>query len=344
MKRWSLFLSIFLAGLGFLYAQPKVAVLDAVIDKKMDQSISVAVTEKVIERLVVSGRYTVLDRTNVAQVLKEREFQVSGMVSDAEITEAGRYLGADFVVAINVQQVADTYFITAKMIAVKTGVIANQTSAEGEGKLSVLIGLAERVGNVMAGGTVLAPAAAEPKKQTEKAQSIAEPVKQTVAQNTDRIGTRLYFSAGAGIQNISFYNEYYDYNFDEIYDGSGVELYMLLGLWNGISLISNLSYLDASEADGTSMTTIDIGAGYALPIGIIMPWAAVKFGYSFIDWQPNYTADGIDFGLDIGTDLRIGSFLLGLRYQYTSVTFSKSGYYDTTNNQQVFWLMMGYRF
>lgn len=344
MKRRSLFLSIFFAGLGFLYAQPKVAVLDAVIDKKMDQSISVAVTEKVIERLVVSGRYTVLDRTNVAQVLKEREFQVSGMVSDAEITEAGRYLGADFVVAINVQQVADTYFITAKMIAVKTGVIANQTSAEGEGKLSVLIGLAERVGNVMAGGTVLAPAAAEPKKQTEKAQSIAEPEKQTVAQNTNRIGTRLYISAGGGIQNISFYNEYYDYNFDEIYDGSGVELYMLLGLWNGISLISNLSYLDASEADGTSMTTIDIGAGYALPIGIIMPWAAVKFGYSFIDWQPNYTADGIDFGLDIGTDLRIGSFLLGLRYQYTSVTFSKSGYYDTTNNQQVFWLMMGYRF
>lgn len=344
MKKGIFLFSLLVVTINLVLAQPKIAVLDAVIDKKMDQSISVAVTEKVIERLVVSGRFTVLDRTNVAQVLKEREFQVSGMVSDAEITEAGRYLGADFVVAINVQQIADTYFITAKMIAVKTGVIANQTSAEGDGKLSVLIGLAERVGNVMAGGTVLAPAAADTNKQATKPVASDEPKKKSETNKDSRIGIRFYGSAGVGAQNLSFYNSYYAYQFDKTYSGSGAELYLLANLWNGFCVTSNFCYIDAIDDDGAAMSSFDIGAGYALPMGIIMPWVAAKIGYSYIDWPSDYTADGIDFGFDVGTDLRLGSFLIGLRYQYTNVTFVKSGYYDITNDQQAFWLMIGYRF
>ena len=51
---------------------------------------------------------------------------------------------------------SDTYSISAKMINIKTGVIANQTSAEGEGKLSSLIDLAAQVGEVLSGGAVTA--------------------------------------------------------------------------------------------------------------------------------------------------------------------------------------------
>ena len=129
-----------------VWSQPKVAVLDAIIPKNMDPSVIIPVSEKIAERLVVSGRFTVLDRANIESVLKEREFQVSGMVSDQDVVTAGKYLGADFVVVAKVTKVSDTYFISAKMIAIKTGVIANQTSAQGEGKLSELITLAERVG------------------------------------------------------------------------------------------------------------------------------------------------------------------------------------------------------
>jgi TolB-like protein len=156
MKRVILAASILVIAAATLWSQPKVAVLDAIIPQNMDPSVVVPVTEKIVERLVVSGRFTVLDRANIESVLKEREFQVSGMVSDQDVVTAGKYLGADFVVVAKVQKVGDTYFISAKMINIKTGVIANQTSAQGEGKLSTLIDLAAQVGEVLSGGAVTA--------------------------------------------------------------------------------------------------------------------------------------------------------------------------------------------
>ena len=156
MKRYILAMSFGAVTLATAWSQPKVAVLDAIIPQNMDPSVIVPVTEKIVERLVVSGRFTVLDRANIDSVLKEREFQMSGMVSDQDVVTAGKYLGADFVVVAKVQKVSDTYFVSAKMINIKTGVIANQTSAEGEGKLSSLIDLASQVGEVLSGGAVTA--------------------------------------------------------------------------------------------------------------------------------------------------------------------------------------------
>ncbi len=168
MKRAILALLFVSIAVFAAWSQPKVAVLDAIIPQNMDPSVIIPVTEKIAERLVVSGRFTVLDRANIESVLKEREFQVSGMVSDQDVVTAGKYLGADFVVVAKVTKVSDTYFISAKMIAIKTGVIANQTSAQGEGKLSALIALAEQVGEVLSGGAVLAQSAAGGQKDISK--------------------------------------------------------------------------------------------------------------------------------------------------------------------------------
>jgi hypothetical protein len=170
VKRIILSATFVALALVAVWAQPKVAVLDAIIPDNMDPSVIVPVTEKIAERLVVSGRFTVLDRMNIESVLKEREFQVSGMVTDKDVVTAGQYLGADFVVVARIQKVSDTYFIAAKMIAIKTGIIANQTSAQGEGKLSALIDLAEQVGEVLSGGAVLAQSAAGGQSDISKPQ------------------------------------------------------------------------------------------------------------------------------------------------------------------------------
>jgi hypothetical protein len=79
-----------------LPALPKVAVLDAVIPDSMDKAVVVPITDKIAEEIVNSRLYSVLDRANVEQVLKEKEFQVSGMVQDSDIKQAGKYLGADY--------------------------------------------------------------------------------------------------------------------------------------------------------------------------------------------------------------------------------------------------------
>lgn len=164
MKRSAVLLAVLMFPLQ-LFASPKVAVLDVVVSKEIDPSVVVPVTETIMEEIVSSKAFTVLDRSFVAQVLKEKEFQVSGLVSDEQIVKAGQYLGADYVVAGRAQMVADSYFLVAKMIEVKTGVITAQTSETGQGKLLVLLDLARTVGRKLAGGGGPAPAAAQPGKQ-----------------------------------------------------------------------------------------------------------------------------------------------------------------------------------
>lgn len=138
-----------------LFALPQVAVLDAVIPADMDPSVIVPITDKISEELVKSGKYTVLDRASVEQVLKEKEFQLSsGLVKTEEIRKAGEYLGADFVVAARASKVGNTYFVSARMIDVKTGAITSQTSVELPGDLDVLLKLARTAGNRLSGGVV----------------------------------------------------------------------------------------------------------------------------------------------------------------------------------------------
>jgi hypothetical protein len=180
MKKALFALLLTMAAVVSAWSQPKVAVLDAVIPQNMDPSVISPATDKIIEKLVQSNRFTVLDRANIESVLKEREFQVSGMVSDQDVVTAGKYLGADFVVVVKISKVGDTNFISGKMINVKTGVIVSTTSAQGEGKLAVLIGLAGQVGEALSGGS----AAPEPKVATpppEEPRVVAPPPEEPVA-------------------------------------------------------------------------------------------------------------------------------------------------------------------
>lgn len=144
-----------------LAALPKVAVLDVTLSKEVDQSLVVPVTETIMELVVGSKAYTVLDRAYVEQVLKEKEFQLSGLVSDAQVAQAGQYLGADFVIAGKGQLAAGSYFLVAKMIEVRTGVIAAQATEQAEGKVLVLLELARKLGaKLVAGGAGQSSAAA----------------------------------------------------------------------------------------------------------------------------------------------------------------------------------------
>ncbi len=322
-------------------AQPKVAVLNAVAAERIDQSVSGPVTEKVIERLVASGSYLVLDRANVQAVLKEREFQYSGMVSDAEISEAGKYLGADRVVVIRIESLDGTYFLSARMINVETGIISRQASADGEGKLSVLLGLAERVGSALASGAAADPssrakelvtgaggartapaesggataaarvpeAAPVPAPTPAPAPAASAPPKTTMA---DRIGVRLYFG----------------YDKDGTQEADGAEskavvrdLYLLVPTGGLFCLATNFTAADGTDDGGLEALSFDMGVGLALPLGFIMPWCAAKVGFATLaeeDWS------GFQFTTDLGIDFRLGALLLGVRRQVQSATFENS--------------------
>jgi hypothetical protein len=320
-----------------LPALPKVAVIDALISNQIDPSVVIPVTEKVVERLVASGEYLVLDRANVGAVLKEREFQFSGLVSDTEISQAGKYLGAEYVVVVRVDMVGETYFLSSRMIAVETGIIARQASAEGEGKLSVLLDLAGRVGGLLTNkgvstaaapaaapmpGSVTAPAAgdrrmaaspaaptpapppaAQPQPAARSAPVPAQPPSaQPVSTQPQNIGLRLYLGGSSGT---------HEYN-GSIYETEGFDVYMMMFLGSPLGISMSGTYADGSAGGGIMSNNFDLGLTFALPIGPLMPWASAKAGYAFLD-SSDHT--GFEYGWDAGVDLKLGILAIGIRYQ-----------------------------
>ncbi|MBN2736305.1 MAG: hypothetical protein JXR70_04945 [Spirochaetales bacterium] len=153
MKKAAFFIIFLILALGAA-AQPKVAVLDAVIHSGVKEAVQVPVTQNIIQELVASGKYTVLDRANVARSLEELEFQVSGVVKDTEIKRLGDFLGAEFIVIIDISIIEDIYFVSAKLIDVESTVIKNQVSHKDRGDIDVIFDIASAVGKKLAGKDV----------------------------------------------------------------------------------------------------------------------------------------------------------------------------------------------
>ena len=182
-----------------VFSLPHVAVLETILAAGMDPTAGVPVTDKIVEELVNSGKFTVLDRANVDQILREKEFQLSsGIVRNEEIRQAGEYLGADYVVLANASRVGSTYVITAKMIDVVTGEIAAQASTEKQGKIDVLLEIARTVGKQISGQEFVVVEAEKKieekaeEKRVEAAKPAAEGSSLAVAQLQEMIRTRTH--------------------------------------------------------------------------------------------------------------------------------------------------------
>jgi TolB-like protein len=167
-------LPLLLLPLSPLQAAPSLAVLDAVVEENIDPAVKVPVTEKIIEELVQADSYTVLDRSHVSAVLQEMEFQLSGMVKDSEMQKAGEYLGAEYVCVARVSKVGEVFFISAKIIDVRTGEITAQSSDQQRGDAEVIFSLAQNVGRKLRGAHPLRPAE---EKEREKEAFTAEDVR-----------------------------------------------------------------------------------------------------------------------------------------------------------------------
>jgi basic membrane lipoprotein Med (substrate-binding protein (PBP1-ABC) superfamily) len=133
-------------------ASPKVAVLDVVAQKNIDPAAAAPITESIMEEVIATRAYVVLDRANVEQTLKEQEFDATMMVDDSHAAQAGQFLGADYIIAGKVLSLGESYFVVAKMIEVKTGIIVAEASEQGEGKPSALVGMARAVGKKLVAG------------------------------------------------------------------------------------------------------------------------------------------------------------------------------------------------
>lgn len=322
-----------------LPALPKVAVLDAVIPENMDKSVIVPVTDKIAEEIVKSKQYSVLDRANVEQVLREKEFQVSGMVQDSDIKQAGKYLGADFVVVARVSLVEGTYFLSAKMINVESGAVFAQVSDQEEGKASVLIKIAERVGKKLIGGIVEAVKEPEPKP----GKATPEPAPKS---ETSRPKSTIVVEIGLPVFAGDFPNAVDDWM---AYNGSPSASGIQVGLRGSFYLLPFL-YLGGSlehgqksvtDTDGV-LYTVYSATGFVANVGVgrlLRPgfqiYAGAKVGAlvlllgDYWLYREGNTESGLSFGVEIGAELVLLKFItFSARADWVTMSFSGTGDVD----------------
>ena len=127
----------------------KVAV--AVNDLKaisISRSENAIISERVRSELINTGKYRVMERSQMDMILQEQGFQQSGACSDAScLVEVGQMLAVNQIITGSVGLIGDMYTITLKSVDVETGEIVSTATLDYHGDISGL--LSEGVGRVV---------------------------------------------------------------------------------------------------------------------------------------------------------------------------------------------------
>jgi len=336
MKRFCAVMMLSLVIAATAAAQDRIAVLDTVLPKGMDTKAVIPVTEKIMEEFVRSKLFTVLDRSFIAKTLSELEFSTSDLTAgdSAKLATVGNFLKATYIVVSTVQLLDRTYFLSAKLIEVKTGVITAQSSVNRDGSISVLIDMAGELGQKLvaaamgqdvkssgrtatqqtAPATTKEPAAAKPTTATGSTGS--EPPREPRARG-ERFST---ISADFGTAILGLTSGL-SYGVSAMFP-SGI-FYVSGGA--GLSDTASEEYLYGYDSyiDYYSDFDLYLGAGLDLALGSVLLYAGPRISYTAISLSiydsygyedSNYSWSGIGYGFETGADFRLGPYAVGIRY------------------------------
>jgi|GEM_PF-3475360 len=132
--------------LGDISSRPTIAILDFEGIGVSDQEARV-LTNRLGTHMVQLGRYQVIERGQMEQILTEQDFQMTGCTSNECAVEIGQLIGARQMLAGSFGRLGTVYTIDMRIIDVVTGRITRTTSYDIEGSINRLLseGLAEAV-------------------------------------------------------------------------------------------------------------------------------------------------------------------------------------------------------
>jgi len=130
---------IFIMGAS-LFAQQVVAVLDFEgIGISKDEARALSNRFGTEFRSLSSGKYTLVERQHMDQILKEKGFQQAGIVSSDDAVKMGVALGAQFIVTGSISKVGTLFSINARLIDMKTAQIQKSISHDHMGDIMDLM-------------------------------------------------------------------------------------------------------------------------------------------------------------------------------------------------------------
>jgi len=97
----------------------RVAVMD--IRGNLKEEMLILITNAIIDGIVSTGKFDVIDRTNRDKILKEQGFQHTPVVDESTRVEVGKILGVQKIITGDVSFIEGTYFLSIQLLDVETG-------------------------------------------------------------------------------------------------------------------------------------------------------------------------------------------------------------------------------
>jgi TolB-like protein len=113
------FLNLFASGVS-PQTKTNIAVSD-LAGQGVDASSAAVITDRLRSELFNTGTVSVLERSQMQDILKEQGFQQAGCTSDQCAVETGQMLGVKYMVVGSIGLVGHTYTIACRLIDVSTG-------------------------------------------------------------------------------------------------------------------------------------------------------------------------------------------------------------------------------
>jgi Ca2+-binding EF-hand superfamily protein len=98
--------------------------------KSVNEETATGVMVFIEHAFVNVGKVRVVDRQNIAKIVKEYEFQASELTDESTAVEIGKLSGADIIVIGSISYVGDNYYLNIKLISVETAEIIGSSIAD----------------------------------------------------------------------------------------------------------------------------------------------------------------------------------------------------------------------
>ncbi|MBF0431669.1 MAG: PEGA domain-containing protein [Fibrobacteria bacterium] len=133
---FALFLNAFL-----LQAQdnkPNIAVLDleAIAVSEIEAK---SLTDKLRSELVKTGRFLVIERNQMDEILEEQKFQLSGCTNQECVVEVGQLLGVQEMITGSIGRVGSVYLVSLRTIDVEKGIVLKDINENVPGNVSDIL-------------------------------------------------------------------------------------------------------------------------------------------------------------------------------------------------------------
>ena len=159
------------------------------VSKTGNRDVDIVLGDQLVSGFARSGRYVAIERTNsfLKKLKDEQGYQQSGAVADDDLTRWGQQFGGQYVCIAKSTSWAGDYYITTRMLDVKTGEVVNSYKVEGR-KLSNsrdVVKVAQEIAAELSKGT-LAEQAEEARQETiRREQAEAEKQRQIEAKKAE---------------------------------------------------------------------------------------------------------------------------------------------------------------